>query len=233
MIFVPCCRSQGISFSQKASTPGFCRPTLLRMPEGVSAIRGLGFPSRRFDGQALDADATQVFKGKILRELPAKAEGAGRHHHGIFQLHSRQVHTHISHPRSHPLPANIGPSLHTWPMTSSPFFRILHRAYQAGPDAAAHPLLHGHIAGHARLLCRLIGGFQHDFRAAGHHRSIVLFFQHFRNALGHKALFAQAAVVGRSPESRRRSPESPVQQHAPSPWPGSPVPHPPDESAWP
>ena len=38
--------SHGRSFSMKLSTPGFCRPTLLSMPLGVSAMREGGLPVR-------------------------------------------------------------------------------------------------------------------------------------------------------------------------------------------
>ena len=42
-----CFLSSGSSSAIKASTPGFWRPTELRMPMGVSAMRGGGLPSRR------------------------------------------------------------------------------------------------------------------------------------------------------------------------------------------
>ena len=46
MTTVPCCLSQGSSSAMNASTPGFCRPTELSMPEGVSATRAGGLPWR-------------------------------------------------------------------------------------------------------------------------------------------------------------------------------------------
>jgi hypothetical protein len=33
----------------KASTPGFCKPTALSMPPGVSAQRGVGLPTHGMD----------------------------------------------------------------------------------------------------------------------------------------------------------------------------------------
>ena len=46
MTFTSNCRRKGSSSRIKASTPGFCSPTELSIPRGVSAIRGGGLPSR-------------------------------------------------------------------------------------------------------------------------------------------------------------------------------------------
>ena len=40
----PVASSAGSSSSTQASTPGFCRPTLLSIPASVSCTRGAGFP---------------------------------------------------------------------------------------------------------------------------------------------------------------------------------------------
>ena len=39
-----CSTNHGISFARKASIPGPCRPIEFNIPEGVSAIRGVGRP---------------------------------------------------------------------------------------------------------------------------------------------------------------------------------------------
>ena len=75
-------------------------------------------------------------------------------------------------------------------------FPDLHCTHQTRADAAAHPFLHGDVAGNTCPLRRLIGGFQHNLRAAGHHGGILFLFQHGGNALRHKALCTKAAVVG-------------------------------------
>ena len=41
-----CSTSHGTSFARKASIPGPCNPIELSMPDGVSAIRGVGLPYR-------------------------------------------------------------------------------------------------------------------------------------------------------------------------------------------
>ena len=46
MVRVSCAASQGRVFSQNASTPGFCKPMEFSMPDGVSAMRGVGLPSQ-------------------------------------------------------------------------------------------------------------------------------------------------------------------------------------------
>ena len=46
MIAVSYCRRKGICSAMKRSMPGFCRPTQFKMPDGVSAMRGAGLPSR-------------------------------------------------------------------------------------------------------------------------------------------------------------------------------------------
>ena len=45
MMVTSCWRRKGSSSRMKASTPGFCSPTELSIPRGVSAIRGGGLPS--------------------------------------------------------------------------------------------------------------------------------------------------------------------------------------------
>ena len=46
IILVPCSESQGRSSFMKCSTPGFCSPTALSIPPGVSVTRGGGLPGR-------------------------------------------------------------------------------------------------------------------------------------------------------------------------------------------
>ena len=46
IILVSYRRRNGICSSMKRSMPGFCRPTQLRIPCGVSAMRGAGLPRR-------------------------------------------------------------------------------------------------------------------------------------------------------------------------------------------
>ena len=41
-----CSINHGTSFARKASIPGPCKPMELSMPDGVSAIRGVGRPCR-------------------------------------------------------------------------------------------------------------------------------------------------------------------------------------------
>ena len=92
---------------------GILQPNAVENAGGRFCNPGAGISVPALHGQSLDADAAQVFKRKILRELPSKAKGTGCHHHGIFQLDSRQLDAHISHPRSHPLPQTPGhPYIH-------------------------------------------------------------------------------------------------------------------------
>ena len=69
-------------------------------------------------------------------------------------------------------------------------------AHQAGPHAAAHALLHGHLAGHAELLSHLGHIAQHGFGAAGQDGVVVLVLRELLADQGvHKAVVAQRAVI--------------------------------------
>ena len=49
--------------AQKASTPGFCRPMLLSMPLGVSAMRGESLPAQGSRETPLVVTAPRVLRG--------------------------------------------------------------------------------------------------------------------------------------------------------------------------
>ena len=78
MIFTSCLRSSGSSWAIKSSTPGFWSPTELRMPMGVSAMRGAGLPSRGWGVRPLTQMAPSSLRSKncpYSRPKPKVPEG--------------------------------------------------------------------------------------------------------------------------------------------------------------
>ena len=69
-------------------------------------------------------------------------------------------------------------------------------AHQTGPHAAAHPLLHRHLAGDAKLLRYLRHVPQHGLGAAGQHSVIAPVLRQLPADQGiHKAVMSQRAVI--------------------------------------
>ena len=98
-----CVASQARSFAQKASTPGFCRPIELSMPDGVSAMRGAVVARPRLERDALGDDRAETREVDEVRVLAPRAEGARGGHHRVAKLESADPHAHVHRGAGHSL----------------------------------------------------------------------------------------------------------------------------------
>ena len=78
-----------------ASMPGFCRPTALSMPPGVSAMRGVGLPNRGSSVVPLQEKAAENVEVIPLGKLLAVAEGAAGGDHRVVQMEPAQGHREV------------------------------------------------------------------------------------------------------------------------------------------
>src|SRR5206468_2219693 len=137
MMGTPSSASRGRSSAAKRSRPGLARPIELTIPDGVSAIRGGGFPSRGWSVTVLvtNAETPSVPETRASSVPDPFTNGDGSRtpqnvvsSDGTARLHHRALDT-------QPLPAPVD----------------LDRAPVAGSEAAGHGGLQGELACHAVL----------------------------------------------------------------------------------